>query len=161
MRARVTVDGEVVGAIGRGLLLFVGAGEDDGEAQVDLLTSKIANLRIFEDDGDRMNRSLLDLVADGPATGNHSGAAVGALVVSQFTLYADVRKGRRPSFIGAAHPSIAEPLIAAFAERLGAFGIPVAQGRFGAEMAVELINDGPVTIWLDSADLQRPRPRDG
>ncbi len=156
-RASVRVDGETVGAIGRGLLLFVGVEDGDGEAEVDLLTSKVANLRIFEDDADRMNRSLLDLIADAAATPADDAAGTGALVVSQFTLYADVRKGRRPSFVGAARPSLAEPLIATFVECLGALGVPVAQGRFGAEMAVELINDGPVTIWLDSTELQRPR----
>ena len=149
-RASVTVDGEIVGQIGPGLLLLVGIADGDGEAQIDLLAGKVANLRIFEDAEDRMNRSLLDLIADGTPD-------AGALVVSQFTLYADTRKGRRPSFVHAAAPAIAEPLVETFAARLAALGVPVAQGRFGAEMAVELVNDGPVTIWLDSDDLQRPR----
>lgn len=153
--ASVTIDGEVVGAIGQGLLLFVGITEGDGTSEIDLLAGKIANLRIFEDEDDRMNRSLLDLIAAAAARGDQS--AAGALVVSQFTLYADTRKGRRPSFTRAATPAIAEPLVAQFASRLVELGVPVRQGRFGAEMAVELINDGPVTIWLDSDDLQRPR----
>lgn len=154
-RACVTIDGEVVGVIGQGLLLFVGITEGDGTSEIDLLAGKIANLRIFEDEDDRMNRSLLDLIAAAAARGDQS--AAGALVVSQFTLYADTRKGRRPSFTRAATPAIAEPLVAQFASRLVELGVPVRQGRFGAEMAVELINDGPVTIWLDSDDLQRPR----
>lgn len=153
--ASVTIDGEVVGAIGQGLLLFVGITEGDGTSEIDLLAGKIANLRIFEDEDDRMNRSLLDLIAAAAARGDQS--AAGALVVSQFTLYADTRKGRRPSFTRAATPAIAEPLVARFASRLVELGVPVRQGRFGAEMAIELINDGPVTIWLDSDDLQRPR----
>ena len=149
-RASVTVDGEIVGQVGPGLLLLVGIADGDGEAQIDLLAGKVANLRIFEDAEDRMNRSLLDLIAEGTPD-------AGALVVSQFTLYADTRKGRRPSFVHAAALAIAEPLVETFAARLAALGVPVAQGRFGAEMAVELVNDGPVTIWLDSDDLQRPR----
>lgn len=152
-RASVTIDGEVVGAIGQGLLLLVGVAEDDGTSEIDLLAAKIVNLRIFEDEDDRMNRSLLDLIS--AAEGDQSVA--GALVISQFTLYADTRRGRRPRFTRAAAPAIAEPLVARFASRLAELGVPVQQGRFGAEMAVELINDGPVTIWLDSDDLQRPR----
>ena len=149
-RARVTVDGEVSGEIGGGLLLLLGIAEGDGEAEVDLLASKIANLRIFEDAEGKMNRSLLDLIADGAA-------GAGALVVSQFTLYADVRNGRRPSFIGAAAPTIAEPMVTRFGDALVALGVPVAYGVFGAHMEVSLLNDGPVTIWLDSDELQRPR----
>ncbi|MGI8486614.1 MAG: D-aminoacyl-tRNA deacylase [Thermomicrobiales bacterium] len=152
-RASVTIDGEIVGAIGQGLLLLVGVAEGDGTPEIDLLAGKIVNMRIFEDADDRMNRSLLDLIASTP----DDRSVVGALVVSQFTLYADMRKGRRPSFTKAAAPATAEPLVAQFAARLMELGVPVQQGRFGAEMAVELINDGPVTIWLDSDDLQRPR----
>lgn len=152
-RASVTIDGEIVGVIRQGLLLLVGVAEGDGPAEIDLLTGKIVNMRIFEDADDRMNRSLLDLIASTP----DDRSVVGALVVSQFTLYADTRKGRRPSFTKAAAPATAEPLVAQFAARLMELGVPVQQGRFGAEMAVELINDGPVTIWLDSDDLKRPR----
>ncbi len=157
-RASVTIDGNVVGEIGRGLLLLVGIGDGDGTDEIDHLVGKIVNMRIFEDEDDRMNLSLLDLISadDGSAT-HESGNGIGALVVSQFTLYADTRKGRRPSFTGAASPTLAEPLVAIFAQRLATFGVPVAQGRFGADMAVQLVNDGPVTIWLDSENLQRPR----
>ena len=146
-RASVTVDGEIVGAIGRGFLLLVGATSGDTEADLDYLDDKIANLRVFQDDKGAMNRSALDLLAD-------SGSDIGMLVVSQFTLYAEVRKGRRPSFTGAAPPDRAAPLVAGLAERLRQRGFPVNEGRFGARMAVELVNDGPVTIWLDTADLR-------
>ncbi len=152
-RASVAVDGDIAGAIGQGLLLFLGVAEGDGPAEIELLAGKIINMRIFEDDHDRMNRSLLDLIEAAGSDAN----TVGVLLVSQFTLYADTRKGRRPSFTGAAIPATAEPLVARFAERLMALGISVQQGRFGADMAVELVNDGPVTIWLDSDELQRPR----
>lgn len=149
-QASVTVDGTVSGAIGTGLLLLLGVAEGDGQTEVDLLAGKIANLRIFEDAEGKMNRSLLDVLADGEPD-------AGALVVSQFTLYADVRKGRRPSFVGAAAPAVAEPLVTRFGDALVVLGIPVAYGVFGAHMKVSLLNDGPVTIWLDSDDLQRPR----
>ncbi|MGC4191196.1 MAG: D-aminoacyl-tRNA deacylase [Thermomicrobiales bacterium] len=148
--ARVTVDGEVSGAIGNGLLLLLGIAAGDGQAEIDLLAGKIANLRIFEDAEGKMNRSLLDLLAD-------SVPGAGALVVSQFTLYADVRKGRRPSFVGAAAPAIAEPMVMQFGDALAALGVPVSYGVFGAHMEVSLLNDGPVTIWLDSDELQKPR----
>lgn len=138
--ASVRVEGEVIASIGRGLLLLVGVTDGDGDAEVEYLASKVANLRIFPDDEGRMNRSVVDI-----------GGAV--LVVSQFTLYADVRKGRRPSFIRAAAPDDAEPLVERFAGALEGHGPPVQSGRFGAEMAVELVNDGPVTIWLDSEVL--------
>ena len=144
-RARVTVGGETVGEIGPGFLLLVGITASDGPAEVELLTRKVANLRVFDDAAGDLNRSALDLLA--------AAEPVGMLVVSQFTLYADCRKGRRPSFINAAPPAIAEPLVDLFADKLREFGLPVAMGRFGAEMAVELVNDGPVTIWLDSAEL--------
>jgi D-tyrosyl-tRNA(Tyr) deacylase len=146
-RASVSVDGEIVGSIGRGFLLLVGVTQNDGDAQARLLASKVANLRVFDDEHGNLNRSLLDLAAEDPTS-------VGVLVVSQFTLYADVRKGRRPSFTDAAPPSVAAPLVEAFAGLLCAAGLQVEQGKFGAEMAVELVNDGPVTIWLDSADLR-------
>jgi D-tyrosyl-tRNA(Tyr) deacylase len=141
-QASVTVDGQVVGQIGRGLLILLGVGQRDGEngeAQVKALSEKIVYLRIFEDEAGKMNRSLLDV----------GGAA---LVVSQFTLYADVRKGRRPSFTDAAPPALAEPLVERFKAALAAHGIPVEGGVFGAHMDVALINDGPVTVWLDTEE---------
>lgn len=144
-RARVTVDGETVGEIGPGFLLLVGITTGDGSDEVELLARKVANLRVFDDAAGDLNRSALDLLA--------AEEPVGMLVVSQFTLYADCRKGRRPSFINAAPLALAEPLVNLFAENLRGLGLPVAMGRFGAEMAVELVNDGPVTIWLDSAQL--------
>ena len=136
-RARVTVDGEVSGKIGRGLLVYVGVAAGDGEAQARWLAKKVAELRIFPGDTRPIDRSLLDV-----------GAA--ALIVSQFTLLADTRKGRRPSFFDAAPPEAAEPLVATVCEELRALGVTVAEGRFGAMMAVESTNDGPVTITLDS-----------
>jgi D-tyrosyl-tRNA(Tyr) deacylase len=139
-QASVTVDGKIVGEIGQGLLVLLGVGHDDGEAQVKTLVNKIVNMRIFEDEEGKMNRSLLDIGGS-------------ALVVSQFTLYADIRKGRRPSFIDAAHPTVAEPLVERFKEAVTAYDIPVAGGVFGADMDVALINDGPITIWIDSASL--------
>ena len=136
-RARVTVDGEVSGEIGRGLLVYVGVAVGDGEAQARWLAKKVAELRIFPSDARPIDRSLLD-------TGGE------ALIVAQFTLLADTRKGRRPSFFDAAPPEDAEPLVAAVCEELRALGVTVAEGRFGAMMAVESTNDGPVTITLDS-----------
>jgi D-tyrosyl-tRNA(Tyr) deacylase len=144
-RARVTVDGEMVGETGPGFLLLVGITASDGPAEVEVLARKVTNLRVFDDAAGDLNRSALDLLV--------AAEPVGMLVVSQFTLYADCRKGRRPSFINAAPPAIAEPLVNLFAHQLREYGLPVAMGRFGAEMAVELVNDGPVTIWLDSAEL--------
>ena len=146
-RARVAVGGETVGEIGPGFLLLVGVTHVDGAAEADILAGKVANLRVFDDEAGNLNRSALDLL--------EAGEPVGMLVVSQFTLYADCRKGRRPSFAAAAAAARAEPLVEGFAERLRALGLPVAMGRFGAEMAVELVNDGPVTVWLDSGDLAR------
>jgi D-aminoacyl-tRNA deacylase len=139
-QASVTVNGNIVGQIGPGLLILLGIGQQDGEAQVKMLTDKIVNLRIFEDDEGKMNRSVLDI-----------GGQV--LVVSQFTLYADIRKGRRPSFIRAAPPALAEPLVERFKEAIAAYDIVVAGGIFGADMDVSLINRGPVTIWMDSEEL--------
>jgi D-tyrosyl-tRNA(Tyr) deacylase len=141
----VTVAEETIGEIGRGFLLLVGVTLEDTAAAADLLAGKVANLRVFDDARGNLNRSALDLLA--------AGEPIGMLVVSQFTLYADCRKGRRPSFTGAAAPAIAEPLVDRFADGLRALGLPVATGRFGAEMQVELVNDGPVTIWLDTAEL--------
>jgi D-tyrosyl-tRNA(Tyr) deacylase len=143
-RASVSVDGETVGAIEGGLLVLVGVGETDNEETAQRLAAKTAELRIFPDEGGRFNRSLLEAGGD-------------ALVVSQFTLYGDTRKGRRPSFNDAAPAEVAEPLVAAFAEALAATGVPVAQGRFGAYMQVTLVNDGPVTLIIDSDELERPR----
>lgn len=139
-RASVTVDDQIVGQIGQGMLILLGVGQGDSETQVKTLANKIVHLRIFGDDEGKMNRSLLD--SNGQA-----------LIVSQFTLYADIRKGRRPSFTNAALPALAEPLIERFKDAISAYGIPVAGGIFGADMQVELLNDGPVTIWLDSAEL--------
>ena len=138
--ASVTVEGHIIGEIGLGLLILLGVGQDDGEAQVKALADKIVNLRIFGDDEGKMNRSLLDMGGE-------------ALVVSQFTLYADTRRGRRPSFTNAAPPAIAEMLVERFKGTLAAYGIKVEAGIFGAHMKVELLNDGPVTIWMDSSDL--------
>ena len=136
--ARVSVDGEVVGQIGHGFAILVGVTHGDGEAEATWLARKISGLRVFEDDAGKSNRSILD----------EGGSA---LVVSQFTLYADARKGRRPSFIDAALPEVAEPLIVRFCELLRGHGIPVQTGVFGAKMLVEIHNDGPVTIILDTA----------
>jgi D-tyrosyl-tRNA(Tyr) deacylase len=138
--ASVTVDGEVVGRIGRGFLVLAGATHNDGPEQVDVLARKIAGLRLFEDAEGKMNLSVADV-----------GGAV--LLVSQFTLYADARKGRRPSFVAAARPEQAKPLIDRLAGGLRDSGLSVETGRFGAMMDVELVNDGPVTLWLDTAEL--------
>jgi D-tyrosyl-tRNA(Tyr) deacylase len=148
--ASVTVENRVVGEIGRGFLLLTGIGESDGPAEIDLMAGKIANMRVFEDAEGKMNRSAIELNAEAPASAS-------MLVVSQFTLYADARKGRRPSFVGAARPEHAVPLLERFVAGLEAFAIPVQQGVFGADMAVALVNDGPVTIWLDTDDLRAPR----
>jgi D-aminoacyl-tRNA deacylase len=146
--ANVTVAGDVIGSIERGFLILLGVTHEDTIDEVTLLVNKIANLRVFEDEAGAMNRSALDLLAENPAS-------VGMLVVSQFTLYADARKGRRPSFINAARPETAEPLVEEFAAALRQTGLTVAQGRFGAGMQVALVNDGPVTILLDTAELRR------
>jgi D-tyrosyl-tRNA(Tyr) deacylase len=146
-RASVNVDGAVVGTIDEGLLVLVCAVPADTSAIATQLATKIANLRIFEDADGKMNRSLLDLSGDRPR----------ALVVSQFTLAADARKGRRPSFIGAARPEQAIPLLDTFCAALNASGVGTETGIFGAHMEVELVNDGPVTIWLDTDDVFGPR----
>jgi D-tyrosyl-tRNA(Tyr) deacylase len=145
----VSVAGEVTGAIGPGMVLLVGIGEDDTAELVPPMCDKVANLRIFDDAAGIMNRSALDLLA--------AGEAPGMLVVSQFTLYGDLRKGRRPSWSHAARPETAAPLVEACADWFRRAGFPVGSGVFGAEMQVALVNDGPVTLWLDSADLARPR----
>lgn len=142
--ARVTVDGDLAGQIGPGLLVYAGVAEGDGDEEARWLAARIAQLRIFDDEAGRFDRSLLD-----------TGGA--ALVVSQFTLIADTRRGRRPSFTGAAAPDVAAPLIERVIDELRSLGVPVERGRFGAHMLVESENDGPVTITLDSADRDRPR----
>ncbi len=139
--ARVVVEGETVGEIGQGVLLLVGVTHDDTADDAAYLAGKIANLRIFEDEDGKLNQSAVD-------------QNLSALVVSQFTLYGNARKGRRPSFIDAAHPDVASPLVEELAVRLEAEGLTVSRGQFQAHMDVSLINDGPVTIWLDTADLR-------
>lgn len=135
--ASVRVDGQIVGEIGRGLLVLLGIVHDDTEAEGDWLADKVAALRVFPDDDGKMNRSLADVGGD-------------ALVVSQFTLAGDARKGTRPSYIRAARPEVAEPLYHAFSARLGErLGRPVPTGVFGAAMEVALVNDGPVTLWIE------------
>lgn len=143
-RASVTVDGERVASIGRGLLLLIGAAGGDTPETARKLAEKCAGMRIFPDDEGKFDRSLIDVGGE-------------ALVVSQFTLIADVRKGRRPSFVGAAPPEDAQPLVDAFADAIRQAGVATQTGRFGAKMDVELVNDGPVTIVLDSEVLERPR----
>ncbi|MGD0174024.1 MAG: D-aminoacyl-tRNA deacylase [Anaerolineales bacterium] len=136
-QAKVTTEGKTVAEIGRGLLILLGIGPGDGQREADSLAEKCALLRIFEDGGGKTNLSVQDIRGE-------------ALVVSQFTLYADARKGRRPSFTGAAPPEIAEPLVRFFSERLNALGVPTRTGSFGANMQVELVNDGPFTLVLES-----------
>ncbi|HUM11577.1 MAG TPA: D-aminoacyl-tRNA deacylase [Myxococcaceae bacterium] len=143
-QASVTVEGRTVGAIGEGLLVFLGVGKGDGEAEALAMADRIAGLRIFEDPAGKMNLSLLD---------THRAA----LVVSQFTLYADTRKGRRPSFVDAAPPEEARRLYARTCEALRALGVRVDEGLFAARMQVALVNDGPVTILLDQAPGTPPR----
>ncbi|MFL5758422.1 MAG: D-aminoacyl-tRNA deacylase [Thermomicrobiales bacterium] len=145
-RASVSIGGDTVGRIDRGFLILLGVTHSDTEAESSKLAAKIANLRVFDDEAGKLNRSALELAAESPEN-------IGILVVSQFTLYADAKKGRRPSFINAAPPNIASPLIDRFADQLRKLGLRVEQGVFGAEMAVELVNDGPVTIWLDTVEL--------
>ena len=140
-RAEVRIDGVTVGQIGRGFLLLVGVTDGDSEAQADLLAKKVAQMRVFEDGEGKMNLALKDV--DGAI-----------LSISQFTLYADCKKGNRPSFIRAARPQTAAPLYDYFNARLRSeYGLQVETGRFGADMKVDFINDGPVTILLDSAEL--------
>jgi len=135
-QSRVTVDGKTLAEIGHGLVILLGIGHGDGEEQARFLAEKIATLRIFEDEQGKSNLSILDVGGE-------------ALVVSQFTLYADTRKGRRPSFTDAALPENAAPLVERFAGLLRQHGIPTKMGEFGAHMLVEIHNDGPVTIWLE------------
>ena len=138
-----TVGGETVGEIGPGLLVFLGVGQGDGEWEAELLAAKLAKLRIFGDDAGKMNRSVRE-------------AGNAALVVSQFTLYADTSRGNRPSYTGAAPPAEAERLYGYFAELLREHGLTVATGRFGADMQVSLLNDGPVTVWLEQPPSGSP-----
>lgn len=138
--ASVTVEGQVYSAIGPGFLILLGITHSDGDAEAAFLARKIASLRVFEDAGGKLNLSLVE-----------TGGA--ALVVSQFTLYADTRKGRRPSFTDAARPEQAQTLYERFCRLLATENVPVQQGLFGAHMEVALVNDGPVTIWLDTATM--------
>jgi D-tyrosyl-tRNA(Tyr) deacylase len=142
--ARVKVDSEVIASIGPGLLVLAGIRHGDSITEAERLAAKTAELRVFADAEGRFNLSLLD-------------AGLEALVVSQFTLYADLRRGRRPSFNDAAKPELAAPLVEAYASALESRGVSVARGRFGAMMQVELVNNGPVTLVLDSADFERSR----
>ena len=133
---KVSVNDQSIGSIGPGLVILLGIGHADGPAEAEFLAEKTATLRIFEDDAGKFNRSILDVNGE-------------ALVISQFTLYADTRKGRRPSFTDAAEPALAAPLVDRFAELLRRQGVPTQIGSFGAHMLVEIENDGPVTIWLE------------
>jgi D-tyrosyl-tRNA(Tyr) deacylase len=142
-KGQVSVEGQIVGSVGPGLVILLGAGHGDGQAEADRLAYKISNLRIFADAAGKTNLSVLDVGGE-------------VLLISQFTLYADCRKGRRPSFVHAAPPDIAAPLVDYFADRLRQAGIRrVETGEFGAMMLVEIHNDGPFTIVLDSKDLKR------
>lgn len=138
--ASVRIDGEIVGAIGKGFLILLGVGPEDTSADCRKLAEKILGLRIFTDENDKMNLSLQDVSGQ-------------VLVVSQFTLYGNVRKGRRPSFTGAADPSVAIPLYEQFLSECERLGFPPQHGRFGADMKVASVNDGPVTLVIDSAEL--------
>lgn len=135
-KASVTVEGQTISTIGKGLLILLGIGHGDGEEQAKFLAEKVAHLRIFEDEQGKTNLSTLDVNGE-------------VIVVSQFTLYADTRKGRRPSFIDAALPDVAEQLVNRFIELLRGHGVPTQTGKFGNHMHVEIHNDGPVTIWLE------------
>ena len=141
-QGKVTIAGRVAGEIKAGFVILLGVGAQDTEAEVELLANKIASLRVFADAESKFNLSALDVQAE-------------MLVISQFTLYADCRKGRRPSFTDAGRPEIAAPLVDSFVARLRAMGFTVATGEFQADMLVEIHNSGPVTIWLDTADLPR------
>ena len=141
-RASVTIDGEVHGAIEKGFLVLLGITEGDTEADARYLADKCVGLRVFTDENDKMNRSLADVGG-------------GLLIVSQFTLYGDCSHGRRPSFIAAARPDTAIPLYETFVARCRESGLPVETGEFGAHMEVELLNDGPVTLWMDTAEMRK------
>jgi D-tyrosyl-tRNA(Tyr) deacylase len=144
-RGKVTVGDRVVAEIGPGLVILIGVGHGDTQAEAEWLAEKCANLRIFEDEAGKMNRSVLEAGGE-------------AIVVSQFTLLADSRKGRRPSFIDAALPEAAEPLVRHFAKALSAYGVPTQTGEFGAYMKVEIDNEGPVTILLERSPKERNGP---
>jgi D-aminoacyl-tRNA deacylase len=147
-RGAVRVDGELLGAIGRGLVVLLGVKDGDGQMEADWLARKVANLRIFEDEQGKSNRSLLDVAGE-------------ALVVSQFTLYGDARRGNRPSFSAAAVPEVAAPLVEYFGVALERCGVShVASGRFRAHMLVEILNDGPLTIVLDTETTRRGNTRE-
>ncbi len=143
-KASVTVDSKLVGSVGKGYLVLLGVCPEDDEGIADAVARKLVNLRIFEDEKGKMNRSITDVGGD-------------ALIVSQFTLYADCKHGNRPSFIGACEPKRAEELYRYFCDAVAELGIGVQRGIFGADMKVELLNDGPVTIMLDSAEIVKGR----
>ena len=136
-KAKVTVNDEIIGSINKGLLVFLGIGNEDIDADMEYLCDKIINLRIFEDENEKMNLSLLDIQGE-------------ILIVSQFTLYGDLRKGKRPNFMNAAPPNVAEDIYLKFIEKCKTYNIKVQTGAFGEHMNIELINDGPVTIMIDS-----------
>jgi D-tyrosyl-tRNA(Tyr) deacylase len=138
--AKVEVDGQVIGAVGRGLLVYLGVGKEDAQTDAEFMADKLANLRIFADEAGKMNRSVMEIGG-------------GVLLVSNFTLQGDCRKGRRPGFDAAADPQLAEPLYEKVAELIAREDIPVSKGSFGAHMQVTSINDGPVTFLLDSIRL--------
>ena len=142
-RASVTVEGEVTGAIGVGLVVLLGATHGDGEADVKWLAAKVAGLRVFADDDGKLNRDVREVNG-------------GVLVVPQFTLYGDARHGRRPEFTAAARPEVAEPLFESFCTALAASGVPVERGVFRAHMAVDLLNEGPVTLMIESPTAGQP-----
>jgi D-tyrosyl-tRNA(Tyr) deacylase len=139
-RAKVTVDNEIIGSIDQGILLLLSVEDNDNEKDLEYMYDKVMNLRIFEDEDDKMNKSILDVSGE-------------LLVVSQFTLHGDARKGRRPSFIKAARPDTAIPLYEKFIQKMKEQGVKTSSGKFGADMQVELVNDGPVTILLDSKKI--------
>lgn len=143
-RGSVTIDGKVVAQIGRGFVILCGVGQGDTEADAAWMADKIAFMRMFEDEAGKTNLSVLDIRGE-------------AIVVSQFTLYADTSRGRRPGFSYAAQPDVAEPLVRRFAEMLAGHGVPVQTGVFGADMLVEIHNDGPVTILLESPKAQESK----
>lgn len=135
-QASVSVEGQTISKIGKGLLILLGIGHNDGEAEATFLAEKVAHLRVFEDEAGKTNLSVLDVKGE-------------VIVVSQFTLYANTSKGRRPSFIEAALPEVAEPLVKKFVRLLQSHGVPTQTGKFGNTMLVEIHNDGPLTIWLE------------